>query len=541
MQVLEFQGTHKKAGYLLMLKQSKMNRARALLKQMQSIAPLRPSPEPDLPPAPSSAVRLRRSKFLQSRRGLAAGAGGQGAERTAQKRRGTILALVQRISQGFNQAEYDRAVAMGYDAYLEEQLDYLAIDDSAMEPRLANFPTLGMSPAELLDNFLQDNYIPFNELKGATLVRAVHSKRQLFERMCEFWGDHFSIDHRKGIEWIFKQQDDEQVTRKFALSSFPEILSASAHSAAMMFYLDNWLNFVGAPQENWARELMELHTLGVDGGYTEQDVKEVARVFTGWSLNFDDQSTDYLNFQFHAELHDPSPAVVLGNQIPAGSYQQAGEMVLTGLATHPSTARFLSTKMTRWLLSENPPKSVIDQVTATFLDTGGDIKAMIRVILSEENVRLVSGPFQPKFKRPFHYVTSLLRGLDAEVFDTQALLYFLQQMGHSPMDWPAPNGYPDTVNVWGMSLLPRWTFAANVMTNFVPGVQISLGKLNALLGDFNQPGLSKRISDRIFARGLGQADRQALDDFFSSRRPLVWPEVYEAIGFVASCPDNQWY
>ena len=527
-----------------MLQQNHSSHAKSLLKKIERIPKLNKRPLPELPPAPQSRVKLQlpAQRASKSRRAFLGGTSTGGTARQGSAvRRNSVLALLKRISHGFNQAELNRAVAMGYDAYLEEQLDHLAIDDSDMAPRLANFPTLGMSPLDLINTYSADNYIPFYDLKGATLVRAVHSKRQLFERMCAFWSDHFSIDHQKDPEWAFKPQDDLNVTRQYALSSFPEILSASAHSAAMMFYLDNWLNFVGAPQENYARELMELHTLGVGGGYTEQDVKEVARAFTGWSLEFDVLSPNYLNYKFQVTLHDPSAGVVLGQNIPAGSLQQAGEQVLGILASHPSTARFIATKLTRWLLSENPPKQVIDAVTQTYLATGGDIKSMIRVILAENNVRYAASPYRPKFKRPFNFVTSLLRGLDAEVFDPTVMVFFLAQMGHSPFDWSPPNGYPDSVNVWGKSLLPRWGVASSVLGNFVPGIQVSLADVNALLGDFNQPGLAKRISDRILGQSLDREDIQAVEQFLSARSPLVWPEVYEAIGFAASCPGNQWY
>ncbi len=526
-----------------MMRQERAPEAARLAKKMGAIAALKPGPMPALPEVPMSKVCAARQAFSRahSRRSLFNGGSGGRSRKPSQTRRSSILSLVQRITNGVTPAELQRAISLGYDAYLEEQLDYLSIDDSAMQPRLANFPTLGMTPKELVDAYPVDTYIPFNDLKGATLVRAVHSKRQLFERMCEFWSDHFSIDHQKDPEWAFKPQDDINVTRQHALTSFPQILRASAHSSAMMFYLDNWLNFIGTAQENWARELMELHTLGVGGGYTEQDVKEVARAFTGWSLEFDDQLPTYLDFKFHDYLHDPSPGIVLGQPILGGIYQAAGDQVLNTLSSHPSTARFIATKMTRWLLTENPPEALIDVVAQTYMATGGDIKAMIRVILAEDNVRYAASPYRPKFKRPFHFLTSLLRGLDAEVYDPLVLVYYLGLMGHSPFDWPAPNGYPDTVKVWGKSLLPRWGIASSIMTNLVPGVQVSLADINNLLGDFNQPGLAGRISDQLLGKSLSPADKQAVEEFLAPRAPLVWPEVYEAIAFAASCPGNQWH
>src|SRR5262249_25563564 len=160
---------------------------------------------------------------------------------------------------GFDLAEYERARALGYEAFLEEQLDPLGIDDSVLEARLAGFTTLAMSPKTLIDSYADDFSEPYLQFKGAALLRAVHSKRRLFERMCEFWNDHFSIDQNKGdVEWALLPENERLVVRSNALGSFPALLSASAHGAAMLYYLDNWLNARGAPQENYARELMEL-------------------------------------------------------------------------------------------------------------------------------------------------------------------------------------------------------------------------------------------------------------------------------------------
>ncbi len=502
---------------------------------------------PSLPPG-ITVQAARRDPARLSRRGLFFDPRGASSGASQRKLPGgtpapsdSVMALVQRITQGFSLSEYQRARAMGYDAYLEEQLDHLSIDDSEMDARLVNFPTLGMSPKQLIESYPDDNYIPYYELKGAAIVRSVHSKRQLFERMCEFWSDHFSIDHQKDPMWAFKQDDDRDVVRQYALSSFPQLLSASAHSGAMMYYLDNWLNFAGAAQENYARELLELHTLGVGGGFTEQDVKEVARCLTGWSLNFDAASPDYLRFRFEPGFHDPGFKSVLGHFIAANSYQAGGEQVLSILSGHASTARFISTKLTRWLLSENPPQAVIDAVTQTYIVTGGDIKAMIRVILAEDNVVGASPALAPKFRRPFHFVTSILRGLDAEVYDPIFLTYYLALMGHSPFDWHPPNGYPDSVHVWGNSILPRWTFVSNLMSGAIPGVQVALGDVIGLLGDFEAEGIATRINRRILGRALAPGEVVRVQAFFDARGTLIWPEVFEGIALAASAPGYQWY
>ena len=456
-----------------------------------------------------------------------------------------LLVLVNRITQGFNRDEFERAKSLGYQAYLEEQLDHLAIDDSALDARLAGFTTLTMSPKQIVDNFPIDITLPYYEIKGAALLRSVFSKRQLFERMCEFWNDHFSIDHNKGdAEYLFKPEDDRLTIRQHALASFPALLSASAHGAAMLFYLDNWLNVAGAIQENYARELMELHTLGVNGGYTEQDIHEVAECFTGWTLEGDFSSPDYLRGTFISGYHQGGSKVVLGTTIPAIPARQNAQRVLDVLSVHPSTARFLAGKLIRWFLTETPPQAFVDQVAQTYLDEGGDIKAMLRVILAEENMVWNSPLLGRKFRRPFHLLTSILRGMGAEVSDFYYSLYYLISMGHSPFDWSPPNGYPDKVGVWGNSLLPRWTFLSHLFEGYIFGVELpsplQVFELLDIDGPASRPGLAHRINNRILGRALSFEEEQIVQEFVDSR-PLVWPTVAETIALAASMPGYQWY
>jgi uncharacterized protein (DUF1800 family) len=454
--------------------------------------------------------------------------------------------LVDRITQGFNAAEHARARTLGYEAYLEEQLDHLAIDDSAMDARLAGLTTLVMSPKQILDNFPMEIRTPYTEIKGAALLRSVFSRRQLYERMVEFWNDHFNLDHNKSdFLYVFKPEDDRLVVRPNALGSFPTLLSASAHGAAMLFYLDNWLNIAGAPQENYARELMELHTLGVGGGYTEQDVREVAECFTGWTLNGDTASANYLRALYEPSYHQGGNKVVLGVTIPATPGRDNAQHVLDILTAHPSTAQFLSRKMIRWLLTETPPQSLVDQVAETYLDTAGDIKSMIRVILAKPNLERASPVFAPKYRRPFHLMTSLLRGLGAEVTGYTYALYYLATMGHSPFDWSPPDGYPDKVEAWGHSLLPRWTFNSHLMQGYVYGVELPLFELLEQLdavGPNAHIGLAHRINRQILGGALSPEEEYMVQYFVNSlAAPLGWNEVYEAIALAASMPGYQWY
>jgi hypothetical protein len=492
------------------------------------------------PPSPAlSAARRRLSALLA---GAAGGAGGP----PVRTKKDPVLRLVDRITQGFNKAEYDRARALGYEDYLEEQLDHLSIDDSEMDERLAGLTTLQMSPKEIIDNYPTDITAPYYEIKGAALLRSVMSRRQLFERMVEFWNDHFSLDHNKGdFMYPFKPEDDRTVIRPNALGGFPAMLSASFKSGAMLFYLDNWLNVAGAPQENYARELMELHTMGVGGGYTEDDIKQVARCFTGWTLNSDYSSPDYLRGVYVNAYHAGGDKVVLGVTIPAFPPRQNAQRVLDILMAHPSTARFIATKLIRWFLTESPPQALVDQVAQVFTDTNGDIKSMLRVILARPNLEWSSPYFTPKFRRPFHLATSLLRGLQVGVSDFYYALFYLYTMGHSPFDWSPPNGYPDTVDFWGGSLLPRWTFTSDLMSIVIPGLDINLSQVLGLLevtGPGDASGLAKRINRRILGETLSQAEVDVVQEYIDSQAsPTAWPKVCESIALAASLPGNQWY
>src|SRR5262245_37744044 len=215
-------------------------------------------------------------------------AGGYGSGTRHPKRGDPLLFLVNRITQGFSQPLYDRVKTRGYHYFLEEQLNPDAIDDSALDAVLAQYPSLAMSYGDLYANYTSQglDYVVYYELKFANLLRSIYSNRQLFERMVEFWTDHFNIDHNKDGEPTFKTVDDREVIRRHALGKFPDLLVASANSGAMMVYLDNFLNTKYGANENYAREIMELHSLGVNGGYTETDVKQLARCLTGWGIDY---------------------------------------------------------------------------------------------------------------------------------------------------------------------------------------------------------------------------------------------------------------
>jgi len=304
----------------------------------------------------------------------------------------------------------------------------------------------------------------------------------------------------------------------------------------MMFYLDNYNNVVGHAQENYARELMELHSLSVKGGYTQSDVEEVARCLTGWTF-FGPASGQYGNFRFAPGSHDNGAKTVLGVNIPPNGGITDGETVLDILAYHPSTAGFIAQKLCRWFLGYNPPEDIIETAQATYLATGGDIKDMLRVILHPTAVAYLA---EPKFKRPFHLVASLLRATDADVLSPRYLLAVLYAMGHLPFYWAQPDGYPDSLEAWGPSLHPRWDFAAGALS-FPAAVSVDLpGLLDSEGG--NVPGEQAAAIDRILTGGRLSAEELSLiQAFYDDPNTPPGVALSDAFGLAASVPGYQWY
>jgi uncharacterized protein (DUF1800 family) len=458
-------------------------------------------------------------------------------------RRDALVTLVQRITQGLDPVEVARARALGYDAYLEEQLDHLSIDDSALNARLSGLTTLPLSPRALVASYDMARDVPVRELQQATLLRALYSKRQLFERTCEFWTDHFNVHHGKGMVWAFQGQFDREVIRTYAFARMHELMAASAASPAMLFYLDNWLNHAGAPQENYARELMELHSMR--SGYTEGDVHEIARCFTGWTIDFDPSSTTYLGFRFRAHLHEPGDKVLLGEIIPENPAAMNGFRVIEKLCARPETAAHVVSELIAWFLTPEPPPALVEENAQLFLEASGTIEPVLRSILARENMRWAAPVHAPKFRRPFHFMTSVLRTLHAEVSDASVLVERLGAMGHAPFDWPSPAGYPDTAEAWGSSLLPRWTFASDLLAGQVPGVQLPSSALLERLevsGPGDRRGLAKRIDRELLGASLSLEEEalvQQLADSFTG--PFGWDEVSEVVALAMSMPGYQWY
>lgn len=445
--------------------------------------------------------------------------------------------LLSRVTYGHDAATHARAVDLGYEAWLEEQLAPETIADGACDVLLAGFPTLTLSSKQNYEQYYaQGNAARIAlELRAATMLRAAFSKRQLFERVVEFWSDHFNVDQSDSLQNVLKTQDDRDVVRAHALGKFPDLLRASARGAAMSFYLGNYRNTATAPNENYGREIMELHSLGV-GNYSESDVKAVARCFTGWGFQ-QTNSPGFGAFHFDPARHDDSAKVVLGHVIPAGGGVNDGEIVLDLLVNHPATAQFLARKMCRWFLSYEPSTNLVDAVAAAYTQTGGDIKAMLRVVLAKSSMTWALT--QPaKMKRPFHLAASILRSTPFTITDATRLSTELGHMGHETFLWPSPNGYPDSSSAWGLGMLMRWTFASRLFAGDVAGVAFDPASVFA-----NVPvvELARRADVILSGSRLSPTEVVAIQAYVDGAGGVDAALQREVMALAASSPSFQTY
>jgi uncharacterized protein (DUF1800 family) len=449
---------------------------------------------------------------------------------------------------------------------------------SAMKGLKADALMEGMSPQqrETLMSLRNAERVVIGELMQAKLLRAIYSQRQLDEVMTDFWFNHFNVFINKGVDRILLTSYERDVIRPHALGKFEDLLVATAQSPAMMFYLDNWLS-VGADSdvglgiaprgqkkgrdrqaqnrppkgkakvasglnENYGRELMELHTLSVNGGYSQKDVTEVAKVFTGWTM---EKPKNGGGFRFEPRMHEPGDKTVLGHKIKENG-QKEGLEVLHVLARHPKTARFISQKLAMRFVSDDPPPALVDRMTQTFLKKHGDIREVIRTMLSSSEFWAPEA-YRAKVKTPLEFVVSAVRASGAQVDDARALLGTLNTMGMPPYGMQPPTGYSMKADAWvnSSALLGRMNFALGLAAGKVRGVSVDSAQLasgaadgqqalaaleNSLLaGDVSKQThetISKRLDDP-------QISQQKLDD---APHP---PNVAAIAGLILGSPEFQ--
>ena len=445
------------------------------------------------------------------------------------------------------------------------------------------------------ENGLQRPQRIIDELQASRIVRAVYSERQLQEVMVDFWTNHFNIFANKGADrWLLPAWDRDTI-RPNALGKFSTLLEATAQSPAMLFYLDNFqsvspnanrnvgqrpnarrplLDLLGGgrrrrdiamerepnmrpqqpapprPQqqrrginENYARELMELHTLGVDGGYTQKDVQEVARCFTGWTIFQPRGGAAAVNammgeagrrnagtFFFNARVHDDGEKTVLGHKIPAGGGIKDGLAVLDILAHHPATAKFIATKLVRHFVSDTPPQGLVDRVAATFTKSDGDIREMLKTIFFSKEFNSTEA-YRVKIKRPFELVISAIRALGADTNGGPGTHQWIARMGEPLYGFQTPNGYSDTAESWVNTggLLERMNFGLALASNRVPGTQVSLAKTNG-----EQAKVMDDYLKTLLAGDISAATREALLKQLEPSDPAT-----KVVGLILGTPEFQ--
>ena len=386
-----------------------------------------------------------------------------------------IVHALNRISYGPTPGEIERITAMGLESYIQSQLQPESIaEPQKLTSSLANIRPLGMSPVEVFKEYVIPDNEPgkpltpaqrqaanrrsrgvFNQASKGRLMRAIASNRQLQEVMVDFWFNHFNVygfKGRPGRVWVGLYERD--AIRPHALGQFRNLLGATAHHPAMLYYLDNWRNTAPGSKgargqfkglnENYARELMELHTLGVDGGYTQQDVITLAKIFTGWGINR--TGGDGSGFEFDADRHDSSDKIFLGVAIAGGGMEE-GEKALDILARHPATARHISYKLAQYFVSDTPPETLVVRLAQRFQETDGNIRAVLESLLKSPEF---SDPqyYGSKFKTPYQYIISAVRATGIDRPNYNRIMGFLNQLGMPLYRCGTPDGYKNTKDAW---------------------------------------------------------------------------------------------
>lgn len=383
------------------------------------------------------------------------------------------LHILNRLSLGPRPGDIEQIQSMGIDAYIQSQLSPESITESPQITRqLDQWRTLKLTPIQLLRQYKprakeqrseeerqkarQKARQPLQQAIQARLLRAIASRRQLQEVMVDFWFNHFNVFAKKGEIQFWVGVYEQQAIRPYALGRFRELLAATVHHPAMLVYLDNWRNTApnspGAKgkfrgiNENYARELMELHTLGVDGGYTQDDVIALAHILTGWGFDLDGNKGDSNGFYFDSNRHDYSDKVLLGQRIKGNGVAEV-EQAIDSLASHPATARYISYKLAQYFVADEPPSGLVKGLAKEFLQTEGDIRAVLETLFQSPEF-LQANNYGRKFKTPYHYIISAVRATGTKEPNLQRISGMLNQLSMPLYNCSTPDGYKNTQEAW---------------------------------------------------------------------------------------------
>lgn len=494
---------------------------------------------------PMSPEELGRLRMLEIRSGAyrdaKAGATAQALVGPPLSDREKVQHVLNRMAFGPRPGEVEQLLAAGgvtdqWQAWVKRQLAPDAIDDSELDSLVAaRFPWTKMTVAQLYEKYPNGRPdtgptwdILKRELPESVVVRAALSRREFKEVMCEFWRNHFCVDNSPGDpkprSWAAANYE-ETVIRPHVFGKFKNMLLASARHPAMLDYLDNRQSRANHWNENYAREVMELHTLGADRGYGNADVLELSKILTGW--NYDAAYA----FTFKADQHQPGKKQFLGGTYPPG--YEAGEQALYLLATHKNTADFIATKLCRYLVNDAPSPALVAKAAQEFLRTEGDLpKVYAKILLSPEFTDRAN--YRAKFKTPFEFAVSALRAVDAKVDDARPTCQTLQKMGQEVYHCPDPTGYYDTAEAWMDSgvLTARWDYALHLAAGKVGGAKPAapvLSKYKAMPPDDR---FATMIRDLI-GDDVGDRTRRSLKDAGDAN------DVPRMIGILLGSPSFQ--
>jgi uncharacterized protein (DUF1800 family) len=473
-----------------------------------------------------------------------------------------VAHLFSRLAYGARPGEVDEVLKSGIDAWLDEQLRAAPATNPYLRARLSEFDTLDLSVAECSE-FVYTDFkgsgateeeraasrllmrVPMLELSQAVALRAVLSERQTHEVMTDFWRNHFNVSFTKGGQ-IYSQINDyeREVIRDNVWRSFPEMLSDAATHPAMLNYLDNHLSRrppskqelkeierrakrkTGSKtqaaeavslatqrglNENYARELLELHTLGVDNYYTQNDVIAVAEVLTGWSFDGGRKGTH--EYKFNNKMHVEGDSRVLGKNIKedeSGDNGQ-GRKLIKILGEHKGTSEFIAMKLVRYLVSDTPDEELVKQVSKVYRKTNGDMTAMLRTII-DSKLFFARDNYRNKFKTPFEFVISALRVTASDITSLRGLGKYLRDMGQPILHCDDPTGYYDTAEAWldpGVMAL-RWEFAMDLVNGKIKGVTISDSFYERVPADSSPRLWQHHLTNMIVPGGAGERTRAAL-------------------------------
>ncbi|HXQ29908.1 MAG TPA: DUF1800 domain-containing protein [Gemmatimonadales bacterium] len=509
-------------------------------------------------------------------------------ERDTVSARDSAIHALNRLAYGPTPGEVDRVASFGVMRWVDAQLEPGKINDEALAPRERALPVLSYSrealarvyadaarerreaamgantmmadsepapgPHGRLGRALTDQYVEL------TLIRAALSQRQLYEVMVDFWTNHFNVLIAKGADRFLLPDYIEHTIRPHAFGRFSDLLGATAESPAMLFYLDNWESVapgarppgwryrfgVGgadsarrarAPRglnENYARELLELHTLGVDGGYTQQDVVNVARIFTGWSIERPERGG---GFQFHDWAHDWGSKVVLGMRFPAGHGQDEGVRLLRWLANAPATMHHVSRALCQRFVRDDPPDGCVDDAVAAWQRSGGDIGAVLRAIVNGADFWAPANR-AAKVKTPLVFLVSALRVTGAQPDSSLRLPQVAARLGEPLFMHAAPDGYPESAAAWVNSgaLLDRMNVAVALAADRLPGARVDL---DVLLGDTPDPAeLVAAVDAKVLAGTMTDNTTRVIEDEVSTVPNPVAARAL-AVGLAIGGPEFQ--